>query len=210
MTWWLAPALSGLVAAAGCSIQYINSNSPFTWKRTRLLAILRCAIDGAAGVAAFLIAKKLFNIHGMSWWWATGLAAPAILRSYITTWQSAGGDEIDIGPSLIYDKLTNAIEDVISNREGRAVSNWLKTTVAPALRNLTTDEVIARFDPVLRRRPFSQDKLTRAVPSLKRIAANDPTRIKFYNQIVMLGGRGILNDLVAEATQQSRQSQPQL
>jgi hypothetical protein len=210
MTEWLAPLLSGLLAAFACSIQYFNSNSPFTWGRTRPLAILRCAIDGAAGVVAFLIAKKLFNIHGMSWWWATGLAAPAIIRSYLTTWQSAGGDEIEIGPSLLYDKLTNAIQDTISNREGRAVSDWLNRTVEPALRNLTTDEVIARFDPVLRRRPFSQDKLTRAIPSLKRIAARDSTRIQFYNEIVMLGGRGILNDLVAEARQPRRQGQTQL
>lgn len=205
----VAPALSGLVAAAVCSIQYLNSNSPFSWRRCRFVALLRCAVDGAGGVGAYFIAVKLLHISGTSWWWAIGLTAPALLRSYLTTWQSAAGNSsIDVGPVLVYDLLARAIDGIVDNSQGRDISRWLGNQVEPALASLPANEIVARVLPVLQRNQRSQDKLARTLAALKKDAdeaVDAATRIAFYSRVIKVGGRGVLRDLVAEASRRAPQ-----
>ena len=194
----IIPALAaGGVAASLSLLEVVTGRNGFV-RQALGWALLRMAIDGAAGAVAYQpVRAAASGLPELLVIVLAGAAGAATLRSYVVTLQKGG---TQVGVISIYDKIKKWTDDKIAGAVSIQRRRWLESTVEPTLRSVSADEIIEWVMSYLEDQPrYMEGTNEKGLATIRgelesaRAKTDDRHgRVQFYRTIIGAGGLDVL------------------
>lgn len=185
------------VAASLSLLEVVTGRNGFV-RQALGWALLRMAIDGAAGAVAYQpVRAAATGLPELLVIVLSGAAGAAALRSYVVTLQKGG---TQVGVISIYDKIKRWTDEKIAGAVSIARRQWLESTVEPTLNSVSADEIIEWVISYLEDQPTYMDgtnekglaTIRGALEAAKPQTDDRHAWVQFYRTIIGAGGLDVL------------------